>query len=247
MADMQFGGWYNNPAQGGSNMRYWGDYGWTTGSDPTQGGGGGGQDNSVDSILNSAISSITQYVNKPQRYDEVNPFSFDETLAREAATKEFAPYYQEMLTDYVSNAERTKSRSQEDYTRLLTNLGAGKEYYMGTQRRVLDKALRSTDEGYAGRGLFFSGAREKDVKEIKSVYGEQTGEYMRQYGYNTDSAQLGLNRDLQDVNTGQAQYTRDNERLQKAAIEGGVLTRRGEAMDEYNIARDKYYENAIFG
>jgi hypothetical protein len=118
---------------------------------------------------------------------------------------------------------------------------------MGTQRRVLDKALRSTDEGYAGRGLFFSGAREKDVKEIKSVYGEQTGEYMRQYGYNTDSAQLGLNRDLQDVNTGQAQYTRDNERLQKAAIEGGVLTRRGEAMDEYNIARDKYYENAIFG
>ena len=39
MAEKQFGGWYPNPTQGGENMRWWGDYGWTTGSDPTGGAG----------------------------------------------------------------------------------------------------------------------------------------------------------------------------------------------------------------
>ena len=39
MAEKQFGGWYPNPTQGGENMRWWGDFGWTTGSDPTGGQG----------------------------------------------------------------------------------------------------------------------------------------------------------------------------------------------------------------
>ena len=34
MADKQIGGWYDNPAQGGKNMRWWGENNWTMGEDP---------------------------------------------------------------------------------------------------------------------------------------------------------------------------------------------------------------------
>ena len=38
MADKQLGGWYDNPDTG-TNMRWWGEGAWTTGSDPTGGRG----------------------------------------------------------------------------------------------------------------------------------------------------------------------------------------------------------------
>jgi len=39
MAEKQFGGWYQNPSQGGKTMRWWGGDSWTTGEDPTGGRG----------------------------------------------------------------------------------------------------------------------------------------------------------------------------------------------------------------
>jgi hypothetical protein len=69
MAEKQFGGWYDNPATG-TNMRWWGDKGWTTGSDPTQGGGTSSpastssapSSNSGDINLN--VPSIAEYTDK---------------------------------------------------------------------------------------------------------------------------------------------------------------------------------------
>ena len=197
--------------------------------------GGGG-------VAGDYISSIAGLIGKvPEPYETKNPFFFDEKLAKEASTAEYAPYYQEMLSDYVANIERTKSRSTEDLKRTLEFLGGGKEYFLGRERRLLDKAIKSTSEGYAGKNLFFSGAREKDIKELQQESEAGVGEYMRGYGYKTGEAELAQKRTAEDEELKQRLYTRETEREKKYAVEQGILQRKGETRDEYELSRKKYY------
>lgn len=170
-------------------------------------------------------------------------FSFDEALARSAATQEYSPYYEETLKDYMANVENTKSRSVEDTDKLLALLGANKEYFVGTERRLLDNSIKSTNEGYAGRGLFFSGARPKDIKELQTISGEKVNDYMTGYNYNTEQASTKNTRTLADATTAATQYQRDLEREKKYQIESGVITRKQEALSEYNTASQNYYNN----
>jgi len=213
----------------------------------TGGGGGGG---TVDSILNSAISAFTAlFPKKLEDYEKVNPFFFDEQLAKEASTAEYAPYYNEILSDYIADVERTKSRSAEDLEVILDQLSAGKEYYTGRERRVLDKALRMVNEGYAGKGLFFSGARERDARELQQEYdlaygpeGYETGRYQ----YQTGRAQTAYERGIEDIGIERERKERDVGREKEYAIETGVLQRKRETREEYELGRQKYYEQAFY-
>lgn len=211
-------------------------------------GGSSSGGGSVDDILNSAINSLSSLFPKPVKpYDQTNPFSFDEALAKQASTAEYSPYYDEMLTDYTSSVERTKSRSQEDLQNTLTQLAAGKEYYMGTERRLLDRTIDNTNKGYAGQGLFFSGAKQKDINQLNTEYGYQTDEYNRQYGQNVQQAQTAATRTGEDIATAKSQYSRDIGRAKETAIAQGVLQRKSEAVQQYEMGRQKYYDAAQYG
>lgn len=239
-------------AQGFGGYQGWGDaeanadFNATGGSGKWTGGGGGSS--SGDMLADTYSQLMAQYAPKPVKpYDEVNPFSFDEALAKDAATKEYSPYYDEMLTDYTSTVERTKSRSQEDLQKTLEQLAAGKEYYMGTERRLLDNTTRMTNNGYAGQGLFFSGARQRDINDINTAYGAETAEYQRQYEYGVSQAKTAEERTLQDVTTAASMYSRDTERAKQTAIEQGILQRKSEAVQQYEMGRTKYYDAATYG
>jgi hypothetical protein len=214
------------------------------GSQTTSSSSGG---NSATDVLNQSISTITDMFKNIPEYSTVNPFSFDEALAKTAATAEYSPYYDQMLSDYTSTVERTKSRSQEDLTKTLDQLAAGKEYYMGTERRLLDRTIDNVNKGYAGQGLFFSGAKQKDINQINTEYGAQTGEYNRQYQYNVGQAQTAATRTGQDIATASSMYSRDVGQAKTAAIEQGVLQRQSEAVQQYEIRRQKYYGASGYG
>jgi hypothetical protein len=203
--------------------------------------------NTVQGILDSATNAITSMVSNITPYDQANPFSFDEALATQAATAEYTPYYDQMLSDYTQNVETTKSRSQEDLQNTLTQLAAGKEYYTGTERRLLDRTLDATNNGYAGQGLFFSGAKQKDIDQINTEYNAQTGEYNRQYDYNVAQANLAANRTSQDVATGEQQYGRDIAQEKQTGIAQGVLQRQSEAIQQYDLGEQQYYTAAQYG
>lgn len=239
----QNGGWYNNPATG-KNQRWWNGGIWTNGEDPNK---GNSSSDNASSILQNSINSITSMIKKVTPYEQNNPFFFDEQLARKASEAEYSPYYKELLQDYTSNVERKKSRSIEDLKTTIDQLNAGKEYYTGVQRRALDAAERSTNEGYAGRGLFMSGVRGRDIKELQTNNDAQVGNYLNNYNYNVNQSKTADTRTKEDLTTQLSQYTRDTEREKKFAIESGVLTRKGEALDEYNIKKQNYYNNAYGG
>ena len=213
------------------------EYGVGAPTDTSSSGGG------VDSILNTAIDSVTGTLKTIPSNDQANPFSFDTALATQASTAEYSPYYQQLLTDYTSGVERTKARSAEDLQSTLTQLAAGKEYYTGTERRLLDRTLDQTNKGYAGQGLFFSGANEKDKQQILTEYGAQTGEYNRQYGYNVGQANLANTRTNEDITTASSQYSRDVNQAKTTAIQQGVLQRQSEAIQQYEVGRSNYYAN----
>jgi len=240
LIDMGYGGYAGwGDAEANANFL-------ATGGSGKEGGSSGGG-NDVNSILQNAINSITGMLPSDIKpYEEVNPFFFDEKLAKEAATAEYAPYYDELLSDYIAIVERTKSRSKEDLQTVLSQLSAGREYYLGKERRLLDRALESTDKGYAGRGLFFSGAKEKDRQEYQTEYEKGIESYERQYQYKTSQAKLGKARTLEDIMMQERKYKRDIGREKEAAIAGGVLQRKGETRDEYEISRKKYYEGSLY-
>lgn len=226
--------------QGWSDAAAAADYAATGGAGKGSPTGGGG----ANDYLTNAVNSFSSLVKKTPSYSSVNPFSFDEALAKESATAEYAPYYKQLLTDYTQNVETTKSRSAEDLKSTLEQLNAGKEYYTGVQRRALDTATRQTNEGYAGNGLFFSGARQRDVKQLQTENQAQTENYLGTYNYNTNQAKLGDTRTTQNQDTALSQYTRDTNQAEKAAIEGNVLQRKNEALNEYGIKQADYYANA---
>ena len=207
------------------------------GGSPGQATSGG----SVDDYLNNSINSITSALKIPTPYEEKNPFAFDEALARKAATAEYEPYYARTLQDYTQSVERKKSRSAEDLSSTLKFLAGGKEYFTGANRRILDKALLTTAQGYEGRGLYLSGATKKDLEDVKTESAAQAGEYERGYGENVRTAELGKTRTSEDLATEQSQTTRDLAESQKYAVESGVLKRRGEYQTTYEMGRRKYY------
>jgi hypothetical protein len=217
------------------------------------GGSGSSGGSSVDSILQAAISPITAMINAQKDYEKANPFAFDEQLAREASTQEYSPYYDELLSDYTSEVQRTSSRSDEDMKTTLEQLAASKDYYVGRERRLLDKATRNTNEGYAGNNLFFSGARERDVKELSTEYmagigtEEQPGQYLKEYQQNVTGTKLANTRTQEDLATKQSNYTRDTTREKQYNIEQGILTRKQEYTDEYENARKNYYSDWYLG
>src|SRR5260370_659260 len=106
---MEFGGWYNNPDAGGKNMRWWGNYGWTNGEDPTggrgpnsspsQNSGGGGSSGGGGAASRPAIPA----------------FNFDYAGEAAKAFGELGPYYDKLLTDYKGDMNKILSRLIEDY------------------------------------------------------------------------------------------------------------------------------------
>lgn len=204
---------------------------------------GGGGSGAASQYVGSIANQFTQL--KP--FDQVDPFSFDKALATQAATAEYEPYYNQLLSDYTKQVNTTISRSQEDLKSTLTSLQQGKDYYTGTQGRLLDKALKSTNEGYAGRGLFFSGAREKDINDLNTQYQADSGNYNNQYDYNVGQAKTGQARSVEDTNTALSQYQRDITQQKKTGIAQGVLNRQSEAQQMYETARSAYYGSSALG
>lgn len=222
----------------------WTGVGWQDAGGQSKGGGGGG----VDDIINNAISSLSGiFPQKVTPFEQVDPFQFDKELAKQAATAEYDPYYQQLLSDYTKGAQTTISRSKEDLTKTLQQLQQGKDYYMGTEGRMLDSALKQTNNGYAGRGLFFSGARQGDINKIQEQYNAETGNYNQQYTNNVAGANQAAARTQEDVNTAQSQYNRDTGQAEKSAIAQGVLQRQTEAQQQYESARQAYYNAAQYG
>lgn len=168
------------------------------------GGGGAGGGKSADQIMQDMINEMSQKFaelgTRYKAYETQNPFSFDEILAKASSEERLGPYYKAELDDYITGIERQRESVAGERT-LLTELN---RITAGAEKRNLDEAVKLSEEGYAGSGLFFSGARERQTG-LKQIAGqEQTQQRELQMG--NQMATLG--RQEEAIKSGEQTYRR---------------------------------------
>jgi hypothetical protein len=180
---VSYGGvtWKGNPGTG-----------WTQ-----EGGGGGMADSLLQALVNPLQSEIESWWKKLDEYDKNNPFAFDEALARASSQERLNPYYDATLNEFMTGVRASSSRSVEDMTRTVGELNTDASKLSDQERLSTQEAIRSSEEGFAGAGLFFSGKRER-----------QTGLEEVQGGQAQEAIQTNLQR-------GTASAGRSNTRLQE--------------------------------
>lgn len=200
---------------------------------PSGGGGGLTAESFAESLLKAQEETIKRETQFLEQYTAKNPFIFDEELAKKSATQEYAPYYSELLSDYISDLDlkRETTRGEAD---LLTTL---QKLDKSGRTRAYEQAVSKAQEGFAGQGMFFSGIRQRAEGLEEVGYKEGLKGSEARYG----EAQAGLGRTLEGYDISQQRQERDIGREQKYAIEGGILQRKKEATAQYYTPLEQAY------
>lgn len=189
---------------------------------------------SAQEIIDASKKAIEEQTSFLDKYVKKNPFIFDEELARQSAKAEYEPYYQELLSDYLGQVELNRETIEDD-KKLQAEL---QEYETGKSSRDFAKAVSQVEQGFAGKGMFFSGSRAKGVgeKEVENVASTEA----REAGYESERSKLDRRSRALDIDVSTKE--RDIGREQDEAIEGGVLQRRGEKIKAYNVPLTQTYQ-----
>jgi len=179
----------------------------------------------------------------PEEYLKANPFYFDEQAAREVSTAEFAPYYDEILNDYLSDIKLTSEKYRGDTTRILADLDKQKELFVRNNAQEFDKIIRGIKEGYSGKGLYFGGENARAQKEADLSNTNTLEGYMNTYGSRVGQTKAEDEYAQTKFRTDAQRKARDIEREKQSAIYGGINTQKNEAIDEYLYGMQTYYKN----
>jgi hypothetical protein len=179
----------------------------------------------------------------PEEYMTANPFYFDEQAARDVSTAEFAPYYDELLQDYLGEVKLTSEKNRGDTTRILADLDKQKELFFQNNGQEFEKTIRGIKEGYSAKGTYFSGFNNRDQTEAGAANTNKLEGYLNTYG--TKKAEATSDDAYQQtvMNTAAANKARDIGREKTASIYGGINTQKDEAIDEYLYGMKTYYKN----
>jgi hypothetical protein len=225
-------------------------------------GGSGGFDYSVPTFDPNSIPvsqptvaasniNIDDYINAirdtlpapPEEYLKANPFYFDEQAAREVSTAEFAPYYDELLSDYLGDIKLTSEKNRGDVNRILADLDKQKELFIQQNGQDFEKTIRGIKEGYSGKGLYFSGTNTRDQNEASAENTNKLEGYMNTYGSKFGQAKAEDTYAQTQAQIAGQQKARDIGREKTSSIYGGINTQKNEAIDEYLYGMKTYYKN----
>jgi len=207
---------------------------------------GGGQVNSADDLIRQLIEEQKAEFDKLGELDKEfqanNPFAFDELLAKKSAEESYNPYYDAELKDFTQGIDRQK-QSAEGSMKLLTDLN---RIQVGQDKRNLDEAVSAAEEGYAGAGLYNSGAKERAVGQTM-VAGEDTAN-TRSLNYNEGLA--GGRRQLADIKGQSDTGLRRLDTARKTDIATSIEEMKTEEEARHATERLQYlapYSNSIRG
>lgn len=198
---------------------------------------------SADQVIQDTIQELEQFVDnfnqKYQEFDEQNPFTFDEALAQASAEERFSPYYDAELSDFISGISRQRESAQGEQQLLqtLNQLGVGQD------KRQLDEAIKASEEGYAGSGLFFSGARERATGQQNIAGAEQRESRAEQFGFASDESR----RRLEGISGTEATGRRRQEAERTTTLQTDVEKQKTEALARREQERAQYIGFPYYG
>jgi len=213
------------------------------------GGGNGGTSGGVTTaedeyrkLLNEFLGQFDKLGELDKEFQANNPFVFDELLAKKSAEESYNPYYDAELKDFTQGIERQK-QSQEGSMKLLTDLN---RIQVGQDKRNLDEAISAAEEGYAGAGLYNSGAKERATGQAM-VSGQDIAN-TRSLQYNESMA--GGQRSLDEIAQNRATGIRNLETARTTDIQTAIKNMKEEEAARHAVERAQYlapYSNSIQG
>lgn len=216
-------------------------------------GGYGGVSDPSQAILQSALNKISAIYNSIPKY---TPGAFDEAQARKSVTATTDKYYKSKIEDFLKGVDLQRSQSAENETRTLTQLTAGTDRYLKSEKQQYDIAKEEALSGVVGGGRQLSGFGGRALGQQEAVRGNRLEDFVAGVGEQRENIQagarqfgerLGLQQQL-TIGGYQPGGTFNNlggefgrERL--LGIEQGVANRRGEFTEEELRRQDQYYKN----
>ena len=198
----------------------------------TQGGGATSADEMFAQIQQQLMDEMDKFTARVKEFDENNPFTFDEILAQSSAEERYNPYYEAELSDFVAGID-TRRKTVEGERDLLVELN---RVQMGENARRLDEAVKASEEGYAGAGLFFSGERERATGLTKIGGIEQTERREAQFGRGQEQAGLQLG----SIATQEATGRRQTEAARTTDIQTEIEKLRAEERARHEHEKAQY-------
>jgi hypothetical protein len=195
-----------------------------------------GTPTSADDAVQESINALTEFFQKGQdrykEFDTNNPFSFDEIQARASSEEVYNPYYEAELSDLVGGINRQRE-STEGEKQLLMDLN---RIESGAEKRNLEEAIRASEEGFSGAGLYFSGAKERDTG-MQQIEGKEQAD-VRDKRY--DFSQQELGRRMEDLTAREATGKRHIKTEKKSTIESDIANQKASQRANWEIERQQY-------
>ena len=201
-------------------------------------------------VITSADDAFNQMMGEMERkyrelgerykaYEEATPFSFDEMLARASAEERLGPYYKAELDDYIGGIERQRSSIEGERT-LMTELN---RIATGREKRDLEEAIKASEEGFAGAGLYESGARlrETGLQEIGGAERRREREARLEYG------EAGLGRREEEIGAGEKTYRRRWKAGRETDILSDIEQQRRQKRAQWETGRMEYLGPEFMG
>lgn len=202
--------------------------------------GGGGSSGSgftsadqfMQSLKDTLSAQMDEFSKRVKDFDTNNPFAFDEALARSSAEQRYNPYYEAELADFTAGID-SQRQSTEGQKTLLTELN---RIDVKADNRNLEEAIRASEEGYAGAGLFFSGARERGTG-LEKIKGDENAQ-ARDARFNTGIADY--DRRLTDINREEQTGIRRTQAQKTTDIESEIARQKAEERSRYEYEKAQY-------
>lgn len=185
--------------------------------------------NQLKAELQAQMDKFNQRV---KEFDTNNPFTFDEMQARASSEERYNPYYDAELRDFLSgiNAQRSTTQGERG---LLTDLN---RIQTSQDQTKVNEAIRQSEEGYAGAGLFFSGARQRDTGLTNVAGNLQTETRQKTFGQNM----LANQNQLTNIATNESRGIRTTGAQRTTDIESDVARQKAEEEARYAQEKAQY-------
>ena len=189
----------------------------------------GGIDNLVNSIVDPVSKALDSWRQKLEEFDKNNPFAFDEAQAKASAGERLNPYYNATLNEFMTGIRRSSARSVEDSQRTIGELNTDATKLSEQERLSTQEAIRQSEEGAAGAGLFFSGQRQRQ-SNLQDIQGTQALEAIdTRKNRGIDTANRMNLRTQEDLALQEARTKRLTEAERTTALETDVAGQKREA------------------
>lgn len=190
----------------------------------------------VNKVIEDSFTKLQSEVrSRFGEYQAGKPFRVDEVLAEKTseAKEQIDPYYNEIVSDYLTGVTSKISRGEQDTKDLLGELKATTDSYTGNTLFKLTEAINKAGEGFADAGLFDSGKRMRTEGVMTTETQSDLGDFNRQQAFKEKQLTGNLARGVEDTLNAKRKDIREIERSRFTDVQAQAGQLAKEAGQDY--------------